>query len=96
MEFCLQEGNTAIHLAAKFGHIGELDVYREFGLNLAHTSAKTGFNALHVASLYGQTDFAQEILHDVIIFFFHLIKTTNFDAAVILFMVTRDQEQDAR
>ena len=61
----MQEGNTAIHLAAKFGHIGELAVFRDFGLNLAHTSAKTGLNALHVASIHGQTQFAQEILHHV-------------------------------
>lgn len=51
---CWQMGLTAVHLAARYGHIQVLDTLREV-TSLRITSKKLGLYALHVAAHYGQT-----------------------------------------
>lgn len=50
----VQVGFTAVHLAARYGHIQVLDTLRE-ATSLRITSKKLGLFALHVAAHYGQT-----------------------------------------
>lgn len=60
----LQEGNTAIHLAAKHGHTQVLEALKDH-VSWTVTSTKTGLTALHVAAHYGQMDFVRDMLFKV-------------------------------
>ena len=55
---------TTIHLAAKNGHVGVMDVLKT-KVNLKTTSIKTGLAALHISAHYGQVDFVREMLTKV-------------------------------
>lgn len=52
---------TALHLAAKHGHIEILDVLKDH-LELNTFSSKSGFTPLHVAAHFGQTNAVRELL----------------------------------
>jgi len=55
---------TALHLAAKHGHVEILDVLKDH-LELTTSSSKSGFTALHVAAHFGQTNTVRELLTKV-------------------------------
>lgn len=55
---------TALHLAAKYGHLDVLDVLKP-KLELGTYSTKSGYTALHVAAHYGQTNAVRELLQKV-------------------------------
>ncbi|XP_012944835.2 ankyrin-3 [Aplysia californica] len=52
---------TALHLAAKHGHIDVMNGLKEF-IPFRTASEKTGLTALHVAAHYGKADFVREML----------------------------------
>ncbi|WAR23175.1 ANK3-like protein [Mya arenaria] len=56
-----EDGNTALHLAAKEGHIQIMEALAG-KLSFRTTSRKTGLTAMHVAASYGQMDFIREML----------------------------------
>ena len=55
---------TALHLAAKHGHVIVLDILRT-KMSLEVMSKQTGFSALHVAAQYGQIEIVRELLTSV-------------------------------
>ena len=55
---------TAIHLAAKNGHVTVLDALKG-KVSWKAPSVKTGLTALHIAAHYGQSDFVREMLTKV-------------------------------
>lgn len=52
---CDQEGLTAVHLAARYGHLEVLNGLRYTHQDLGIFSRKLGMTALHIAAHYGQT-----------------------------------------
>lgn len=55
---------TALHLAAKEGHLDILSVLKD-RLEPTTFSSKSGFTALHVAAHFGQTNAVRELLTKV-------------------------------
>ena len=57
-----KSGYTPIHIAAKYGHTGIIEVLAKSKVNLRRTSRKIGLTALHVATFFGETDATRELL----------------------------------
>ena len=59
--FLSKEGMTALHLAAKYGHIEVLRALKD-SIDFKMHSRRNGLTALHVAASSGQTDCVSELL----------------------------------
>ncbi|XP_019687805.1 ankyrin repeat and death domain-containing protein 1A isoform X8 [Felis catus] len=60
--FCLQEGNTALHLAASRGHLTVLQRLVDIRLDLEEQNVKKQ-SCLHYAALGGSEDVARALIH---------------------------------
>ena len=61
----LQEGMNALHLAAKFGHVELLDVFKKHRVSWKTASRRTGYAPLHIGALFGQHEVVRELLTEV-------------------------------
>lgn len=64
ISYIIQDGLTAIHLAAKEGHVSVLEVLKG-KVPWNAPSVKSGLTALHIAAHTGQIDFVREMLPTV-------------------------------
>ena len=61
----MQEGMNALHLAAKFGHVELLDVFKKHRVSWKTASRRTGYAPLHIGALFGQHEVVRELLTEV-------------------------------
>ena len=61
----MQEGLNALHLAAKFGHVELLDVFKKHRVSWKTASRRTGYASLHIGALFGQHEVVRELLTEV-------------------------------
>lgn len=56
---------NALHLAAKFGHVELLEVFKKQRVSWKTASRRTGYAPLHIGALFGRHELVRELLTEV-------------------------------